>query len=151
VITYIPLNEGTNYANRDFNQFAAFLIIAAGLTFIISIVLLIALCADKLSPRLRHILATFNLILEFAIAVTVAIAASMASNLRDRLYNAYGLPDNDDLDIYYRLTIADAVITFVLEIIYLVIIYFGTLDHIEHHVTLTPIIGDPPITADRLR
>jgi hypothetical protein len=75
----------------------------------------------------------------------------MASNLRDRLYNNYGLPENDDLNLYYRLAIADAVITFVLEIVYLVVIYFGTLDHIEHHVTLVPTIVDPPITADRLR
>ena len=80
----------TNYSNRDFNQFAAFIIIAAGLTFFISIVLLVALCADKLSPKIRHVLATFNLILEFAIAVAVAIAASQASNLRDRLYNKQG-------------------------------------------------------------
>ena len=43
--------DGSNYSNRDYNQFAAFVIIAAGLTFIISLVLLIALCADKLSPR----------------------------------------------------------------------------------------------------
>lgn len=143
-------NDDPNYANRDFNQFAAFLIIAAGFTFLISIVLLIAICADKLSPRLRHILATFNLIIEFAIAVAVAIAASLASNLRDRLYNHYGMADNSDLNLYYRLAIADAVITFVLEVVYLVVIYFGTLDQIEHHVTLVPTIVDPPITADRL-
>lgn len=140
----------TNYTDRDYHQFAAFVIIAAGLTFFISIVLLVALCADKLSPRVRHVLATFNLILEFAIAVTVAIAASQASNLRDRLYNKQGYPDNSDLDLYYRLAIADTVITFVLQLIYLVVIYFGTLDEIEHSVVLTPVIVAPPLTADRL-
>ena len=49
------------------------------------------------------------------------------------------------------LLISDAVITLALEIVYLVIIYFGTLGHIEHHVTLVPTAADPPITADRLR
>jgi hypothetical protein len=57
---------------------------------------------------------------------------------------------NSDLDLYYRLAIADAVITFVLEVVYLVVIYFGTLEEIEHHTTLTPTIADPPITADRM-
>lgn len=41
-------------------------------------------------------------------------------------------------------------ITFVLEVVYLVVIYLGTLGHIEHH-TLVPTVVDPPITADRLR
>lgn len=82
--------------------------------------------------------------------MTVSIAASMASNLRDRLYNHYGSAEDDDLNLYYRLAIADAVITFVLQVVYLVVIYFGTLDHIEHHVTLVPTVVDPPITADRL-
>jgi hypothetical protein len=39
----------------------------------------------------------------------------------------------------------------VLEVGYLVVIYFGTLGHIEHHNTLVPTVLDPPITADRLR
>jgi hypothetical protein len=135
----------------DYHQFASFLIIAAGLTFIISLVLLVALCADKFSPRVRHILATFNLILEFAIAVTVSIEASKISNLRDYLYEQLHYSNNDDLDLYYRLLISDAVITFVLEVVYLVVIYLGTLDLIEHHVTLVATVADPPITADRLR
>jgi hypothetical protein len=58
---------------------------------------------------------------------------------------------NNDLDLYYRLAIADAVITFVLEVVYLVIIFFGTLDEIEHTVVLTATIQNPPITADRLQ
>jgi hypothetical protein len=87
---HIYFKDAGGTANSDFNQLAAFLIIAAGLTFIISIVLLIALCANKFTPRIRHILATFNLILEFAIAVCVSIAASQASNLRDLLYNQLG-------------------------------------------------------------
>jgi hypothetical protein len=53
------------------------------LTFIISLILLIGICADKFSPKARHILASFNLVLEFAIAVVVAIVASQTSNWRD--------------------------------------------------------------------
>lgn len=59
-------------------------------------------------------------------------------------------PEMSDLDLYYRLAIADTVITFVLQLIYLVVIYFGTLDEIEHSVVLTPVIIAPPLTADRL-
>lgn len=84
--------DGENYSKKDFNLFAAFLIVAAGLTFIISIILLVAYCANKLTPRSRHLLATLNLILEFAIAVVVSINASTISNLRDRLYNYQNLP-----------------------------------------------------------
>lgn len=102
---------------------------------------------------MRHILATFNLILEFAIAVVVSIEASQISNYRSYLkdWKFFIGPIKSDLDLYYDLLIADAVITFVLEVVYLVIIYFGTLDLIEHHVTLVPTVVDPPITADRLR
>lgn len=78
---------GENYSKKDFNLFAAFLIIAAGLTFIISIILLVAYCGNKLTPKSRHLLATLNLILEFAIAVVVSINASLISNSRDYLYN----------------------------------------------------------------
>ena len=84
--------DGENYSKKDFNLFAAFLIIAAGLTFIISIILLIAYCGNKLTPRSRHLLATLNLILEFAIAVAVSIAASITSDLRDLLYNSLARP-----------------------------------------------------------
>lgn len=84
--------NGENYSKKDFNQFAAFLIVAAGLTFIISIILLVAYCGNKLTPKSRHILATLNLILEFAIAVVVSINASIISNLRDRLYNQQNRP-----------------------------------------------------------
>lgn len=83
--------DGKNYAKRDFSQFAAFLIIAAGLTFIVSFILLIAFCTDRLTPRTRHILATFNLILEFAIAVTVSIEASQTCNRRAYL-DSNGVP-----------------------------------------------------------
>lgn len=56
----------------------------------------------------------------------------------------------DDLNLFYRLSVADAVITFVLEVIYLAVIYWGTLRHIEHSPTLVPVITNPPLTADRL-
>lgn len=84
--------NGENYSKKDFNQFAAFLIVAAGLTFIISIALLIAYCGNKLTPRSRHLLATLNLILEFAIAVAVSIGASVTSDLRHLRYNSLGYP-----------------------------------------------------------
>jgi len=59
---------------------------------------------------------------------------------------------DDDLNLFYRLCVADAVITFVLQIIYLVIIYFGTLREIEHGgIILHPTLPEPPITADRLK
>lgn len=35
-----------------------------------------------------------------------------------------------DLNIYYRLLISDAVITFALEVLYLAVIYLGTLHEI---------------------
>jgi hypothetical protein len=59
----------------------------------------------------------------------------------------------DDLNLYYRLSVADAVITFVLEVIYLAVIYWGTLRHIEHAPILVPVLANTPIaplTADRL-
>jgi hypothetical protein len=83
--------DGNNYARRDFNQFASFLCVAAAMTFIISFILLIAFCSDRLTLRARHVLATFNLILEFAIAVTVSIEASQTSNRRAYL-NSNGVP-----------------------------------------------------------
>ena len=53
--------------------------IAAGLTFFISIALLIGLY-NAFSPKTGHNLAAFNLILELSIAVGIALRASNNSN-----------------------------------------------------------------------
>jgi hypothetical protein len=82
--------NGVNYADRDYHQLAAFWIIAAGLTFFLSIPLLIAIYGNKFTAKVRHLLASLTLVLEFAIAVTISIAASRVSNLRDYLYNTLG-------------------------------------------------------------
>ena len=76
-------NTQTNLYLKEQKQETGFIIIAAGLTFFISIALLIGLCTDRISPRARHVLATFNLMLEFAIAVVISLRASNNSNLRD--------------------------------------------------------------------
>lgn len=74
------LSNGVNYQNKNFNQFAAFIIIAALFTLIINVILLIGFFSEKISPKVEHILATLNLMLSFAIAVVIAILASCASN-----------------------------------------------------------------------
>lgn len=49
------------------------------------------------------------------------------------------------------MAVSDAVITFVLEVVYLAIIYLGTLREISQGFTLEPVNAIlPPITADRL-
>ena len=53
--------------------------IAAGLTFFISIALIIGLY-NSFSPKTGHNLAAFNLILELSIAVGIALRASNNSN-----------------------------------------------------------------------
>lgn len=68
---------------KEQKQEAAFIIVAAGLTFFISLFLLVGLCTDCISPKLKHFLSAFNLVLEFSIAVVVALRASNNSNLRD--------------------------------------------------------------------
>lgn len=92
----VTVND-TNYSLRDFNQLAAFWIIAAGITFFLSIILLIAICGNYLTAKLRHMLASLTLVLEFAIAVTVSITASRVSNLRDLLYDQLRLQGRNTL------------------------------------------------------
>lgn len=67
----------------EMKQEISFIIIAAGLTLIFSVILLAGLCTDCISPKAKHILATLTLILEFAIAVVLALRASNNSNMRD--------------------------------------------------------------------
>lgn len=49
---------------------------------------------------------------------------------------------------FYRLSIADAVITFVLEVVYLVVIFFGTLDEVVALHILSP-VEPVPALSDR--
>ncbi len=74
----------------EIKQEISFIIIAAALTFFLSVALLISICSECLSPRARHVLATLNIILEFAIAVVLALRASNNSNLKDSSLNVYG-------------------------------------------------------------
>lgn len=50
---------------------------------------------------------------------------------------------------YYRLSIADAVITFVLEFVYLVVIFFGTLREIIYLEVITPVVAEVPPLSNR--
>jgi uncharacterized membrane protein (DUF485 family) len=68
---------------KEARQELAFVVVAAGLTFFIAIILLIAICTNCLSSRTQHILAVILLVLEFAIAVVIALRASNLSNRRD--------------------------------------------------------------------
>lgn len=67
---------------KETRQELAFIVTAAGLTFFISLILLIGLCTECISAKTKHVLATFNLILEFALAVVIALRASNNSNFR---------------------------------------------------------------------
>ena len=48
--------------------------------------------------------------------------------------------------MFYRLSIADAVITFVLEVVYLVVIFFGTLEKVVSLHVLTPVVPVPALS-----
>jgi hypothetical protein len=85
-IVYI---NGTNYSEKDYNLLASFWIVASALTFFLSIALLIAICGDRLTAKTRHILATLTLLLEFAIAVSMSITASMVSNQIEFLFRKW--------------------------------------------------------------
>lgn len=74
----------------EMNQEISFIIIAAALAFFFALALLIAICSEGMSPRARHVLATLVAILEFAIAVVLALRASNNSNLKDSVYDPYG-------------------------------------------------------------
>jgi len=50
---------------------------------------------------------------------------------------------------YYRLSIADAVITFVLEFVYLIVIFFGTLREIIYLEVITPVVAEMPPLSNR--
>lgn len=77
-----------------------------------------------MSLKARNILATLNLVLEFAIAVVISINISYESIERQQIIDSLGidvlcnvcvdLEYNEDYKLFYNLSIADAVITFVL-------------------------------------
>jgi hypothetical protein len=62
-------------------QELGFVVVAAGLTFFISLALIAGLYSN-LSPKVLLTLAAANLILEFAIAVVIALVASQNSNYK---------------------------------------------------------------------
>ena len=74
-----------NYANKSSNHFMAFIIVAAALLAIIAAILLIAVCTDCLSQKIKIILAVLGLMLLFALAVVLAIKASQTRLEKCRL------------------------------------------------------------------
>ena len=76
-------NDRSRLYFKEQKQEIIFIVIAAGLTFFISLALLAGICTDCISPRVKHVLATFNLLLELSIAVVVALRASNNYNWRD--------------------------------------------------------------------
>jgi uncharacterized membrane protein len=52
---------------------------------------------------------------------------------------------SDDFNHYYRLSIADTVITFVLQVVYMVVMFFGLLRD-SFNERFTPAITDVPLS-----
>ena len=150
---YRDTANGTNFQTvgdlyyDEMKQEISFIIIAAGLTLIFSVILLAGLCTDCISPKAKHILATLTLILEFAIAVVLALRASNNSNMRD----AYpGLEDKyDNFKLFYRLCLSDTIITFVLQVVYMFVIFYGTLKEVIHTEIITPVVAEVPPLSNR--
>ena len=68
-----------NYAYKSYRHWMAFIIVAAILLAIIAFILLIAVCTDSLSSKVRIILTVLGLMLLFALAVVIAIMASQTN------------------------------------------------------------------------
>ena len=101
------------------------------------------------SLRTRIILLAFTFTFEWSLAVIASLLASTSSNQIDSLKNFYGR-SQDDLDSYYRVSVADAVITFVLEITLLGILFLLTAKQLGEYRPEDEGVPPPPVTADRM-
>ena len=83
-IDLVAASGGSAYDSKYFDQHMGFIVTCTTITYVIAVFLLIDfLCCHWLSRKWQVILIAILLILEFALAVDVAIVASHASILRD--------------------------------------------------------------------
>ena len=156
------VHNDTDYFHRDFNQFAAFIIIAATASLILAVVLLIDTFKQCLSNKIRTMLFGILLLLQFTLAVVISIVASTTSNEKAFIENfnnrgVYSIPpqrnflDNidDDLDTYHQVAVADTILKWFLIVIPLFIILgvaYNKLAGRDSDAADAP----PPPTADRM-
>lgn len=51
--------------------------------------------------------------------------------------------------MFYRLVLADTIITFVLQVVYMLVIYMGTFREITHSEIITPVVAEVPPLSNR--
>ena len=87
----LPYSKNKEYALKKYDQSAAFIIVAAAITFFISLTLICAICMNNMARKTRNILAALNLVFEFAIAVVISINISVESIDRQMVIDDVGL------------------------------------------------------------
>ena len=143
------------------------MVISAGITFILALILLIAICSDRMHTRARHVLATFILMLGLAIGVVLALRATNNSYLRHEyhdhsdhhneehgfrpdIYHAGADNDEHYFQEYYSLVIADAAATLAIQLILMFMLYLGTLNEVYFTELVKPVVVDvPPLSSNR--
>ena len=57
--------------------------------------------------------------------------------------------DNDNFTKFYRLALADCIITFVLQVVWLFAVWWGTLKEIVYAEIITPVVAEVPPLSNR--
>ncbi len=86
-----PTKMDKDYTLKKYDQFFAFIIVAAFITFFLSLTLICAICTNNMALKTRNILAALDLVFEFAIAVVISMNISNESIERQREINKSGV------------------------------------------------------------
>jgi hypothetical protein len=110
---------------------------AAGLTFLTNFLSLILLNKPRFIKMLLN-LVVFNLVIEVALGLITMMSIYEMSITRD-FYYKYGPTfdwqtkwDNDGFNLFWRMLIADGVLTFVPQIAALIYVYLGVANEVQN-------------------
>ena len=132
-----------------FDQNMAFIVVATTIELVIAVILLIdILCAQCISRKVQAILFVILLVLEFAIIVNVSIETSKASIINEKGYR-YSTDQQDKLDHFENVGIADSVISWIIKVPLLAIVTYLAIDHLDNGQLDIPGVN-PPVTNERM-
>eukprot|EP00178_Gracilaria_changii_P016227 TRINITY_DN4601_c0_g1_i1.p1 TRINITY_DN4601_c0_g1~~TRINITY_DN4601_c0_g1_i1.p1 ORF type:complete len:195 (-),score=8.59 TRINITY_DN4601_c0_g1_i1:36-620(-) len=148
---------GNSYLNQVYDsellREAIFLFVTAGAIFIMALLLLMVSCC-RISPRMRHVLATFIMMLLFVIGVVLLLRNRHNADLNDfsEISPPVGVSFRDqysNFNTYYKLVWADWIGSFFFSVIAFFFLYLPTLSETTHHEIINPVVVEVPPMSNR--